>query len=84
MCVCVHLYVYACLCVYMCLYIYIYIYIYIYCVYICDHRVKLKESEKRDKYLDFVEELKKLWHSNVHNNCNWYSWYSHQRINKRT
>ena len=26
-----------------------------------DHRVKLKESEKRDKYQDFVRELKKLW-----------------------
>ena len=26
-----------------------------------DHRVKLKESEKKDKYLDFTWELKKLW-----------------------
>ena len=26
-----------------------------------DHRVKLKESEKRDKYLDLARELKKLW-----------------------
>ena len=26
-----------------------------------DHRVKLKESEKRDKYLDLTRELKKLW-----------------------
>ena len=26
-----------------------------------DHKVKLKESEKRDKYLDFARELKKLW-----------------------
>ena len=25
-----------------------------------DHRVKLKESEKRDNYLDFAMELKKL------------------------
>ena len=25
-----------------------------------DHRVKLKENEKGDKYLDFVRELKKL------------------------
>ena len=25
-----------------------------------DHRIKLKESEKRDKYLDFARELKKL------------------------
>ena len=26
-----------------------------------DHRVKLKESEKKDKYLDLPRELKKLW-----------------------
>ena len=26
-----------------------------------DHRIKLKECEKRDKYLDLVRELKKLW-----------------------
>ena len=25
------------------------------------HRVKLKESEKKDKYLDLARELKKLW-----------------------
>ena len=26
-----------------------------------DHKVKIKESEKRDKYLDFARELRKLW-----------------------
>ena len=26
-----------------------------------DHRGKLKESEKKDKYQDFTRELKKLW-----------------------
>ena len=26
-----------------------------------DHRVELKEREKRDKYLDLARELKKLW-----------------------
>ena len=26
-----------------------------------DHRIKLKESEKKDKYLDLAKELKKLW-----------------------
>ena len=26
-----------------------------------DHRVKLKESEKKDKHLDLTWELKKLW-----------------------
>ena len=30
-----------------------------------DHRVKLKESEKRDKYLDVARELKKLWNMKV-------------------
>ena len=26
-----------------------------------DHRMNLKESEKKDKYLDLARELKKLW-----------------------
>ena len=26
-----------------------------------DHRIKLKECEKRDKYLNLARELKKLW-----------------------
>ena len=30
-----------------------------------DHRIKLKESEKNDKYIDFVKELKKLWNMKV-------------------
>ena len=30
-----------------------------------DHRVKLKESEKKDKYLVFARELKKLWNMKV-------------------
>ena len=30
-----------------------------------DHRVKLKENEKKDKYLDFARELKKLWNMKV-------------------
>ena len=30
-----------------------------------DHRVKLKESEKKDKYLDLTKELKKLRHMKV-------------------
>ena len=30
-----------------------------------DHRVKLKEIENRDKYLDFARELKKLWNMKV-------------------
>ena len=30
-----------------------------------DHRIKLKESEKKDKYLDLARELKKLWNMQV-------------------
>ena len=30
-----------------------------------DHRIKLKESEKRDKYLDLARELKNLWNMKV-------------------
>ena len=32
---------------------------------LADHRVKLKESEKRDKYLDLARELKNIWNMNV-------------------
>ena len=30
-----------------------------------DHRINLKESEKKDKYLDLASELKKLWNMKV-------------------
>ena len=30
-----------------------------------DHRINLKESEKKDKYLDLARELKKLWNMRV-------------------
>ena len=30
-----------------------------------NHRVKLKENEKKDKYLGLVRDLKKLWHMKV-------------------
>ena len=32
---------------------------------IVDHRIKLKECEKKDKYLDLARELKKLWNMKV-------------------
>ena len=32
---------------------------------LADHRIKLKECEKRDKYLDLAWELKKLWNRKV-------------------
>ena len=35
------------------------------CVVPADHSVKLKECEKKDKYLDFARELKKLWNVKV-------------------
>ncbi len=30
-----------------------------------DHRIKLKESEKKDKYLELARKLKKLWNMQV-------------------
>ena len=49
-----------------------------------DHEVKLKESKKRDKYLDLARELKKettIEHeSDDVTNCNWRARYSHQKI----
>ena len=30
-----------------------------------DHRIKLKEWEKKDKYLDLAREVKKLWNMQV-------------------
>ena len=30
-----------------------------------DHRIKLKEFEKRDEYLDLARELKRLWNMKV-------------------
>ena len=46
-----------------------------------DHRVKLKENEKKDKYFDLASELKKH-ESDVYTNCDWCFWYRHQRIIK--
>ena len=39
------------------------------------HRVKLKESEKKDKYLNLAWELKKIveYESDGYINCNWCS-----------
>ena len=30
-----------------------------------DHRVEVKENEKKDKYLDLAQELKRLWNMKV-------------------
>ena len=49
-----------------------------------DHRIKLKESEKKDKYLDLARELKKRWKMQVTiiSNCNWCVWNSNSGITK--
>ena len=51
-----------------------------------DHRIKQKESEKKDEYLDFARELKKLMEhdGDSYTDCDWCFWYSHQRIIKGT
>ena len=51
-----------------------------------DSREKLKENEKKDKYLELTRELEKTveHENNYHTNCNWCTWYSHQRICQRT
>ena len=43
-----------------------------------DHRIKLKESEKKDKYLDLARELKKTieHESDDYTNCDWCFRYS--------
>ena len=43
------------------------------CAVPTDHRIKLKECEKNDKYLDLARELKKLWNMEVtiYTSYNW-------------
>ena len=45
---------------------------------LADHRIKLKECEKKDKYLDLNRELKKTMEHTGDNytNCNWCVWNS--------
>ena len=51
-----------------------------------DHRIKQKECEKRDKYLDLARELKKLWtmQGDNYTNCNRCVWNSNSGITKGT
>ena len=51
---------------------------------LADQRIKLKESEKKFKYLDLVKEIEKSvkHESDVYTNCNWYFWCSYQMIIK--
>ena len=44
-----------------------------------DHRVKIKEIKKRDKYWDIARELARSFI-----NCNWCTWYNSQWIDKET
>ena len=50
-----------------------------------DRRVKLKESEKKDKHLDLTGVMKRVW--NIENddeiNCNCCSLYNQQRLKQR-
>ena len=50
------------------------------------HRVKSKESENRDKYLDLARELNKTMEHEGEGdiNCNWCARYNVQRIGKET
>ena len=44
-----------------------------------DHRIKLKECEKKNEYLDLARVLKKktMEHEgDDYTNCNWYFWHS--------
>ena len=43
-----------------------------------DHRIKLKECEKKDKYLDLARELKKTMEheGDDYTNCDWCFWCS--------
>ena len=48
-----------------------------------DHKVKMKESEKLDKYFDFARELKRYIKSDSDTTC-WCAWKSAQRPRKET
>ena len=45
---------------------------------VTDHRIKLKESQKKDNYTDLARELKKTMEHKGDNytNCEWCFWHS--------
>ena len=51
-----------------------------------NHKVKLRESKKRDKQLDIAREMKEIieHERDGDTNCNWCTQYSHQRFGIRT
>ena len=55
-------------------------------VVLAEHTVKLKECEKRDKYLGLARELKTTveYESDDNTNCNLCSGYSYQKICTKT
>ena len=50
-----------------------------------DHRIKLKECEKKDKYLDLAREFEKTMKHEGDNyiNCDWCFWYGNQKNYQR-
>ena len=46
-----------------------------------NHRIKLKENKKKDKYFDLARKLKKTLEYEIDDyiNCDWCFWYSHRR-----
>ena len=53
---------------------------------LADHRVKIRESEKRDKYLDLAREQKKAakHEHDDDTDCNWSAQNNPQRLGKET
>ena len=53
---------------------------------LADYRIKLKECEKKDKYLDLARELKKtlVHEGDNYTNYDWCFWYSNKRFIKGT
>ena len=51
---------------------------------LADHRVKIKQNEKKHKYLDLTRELKNAFEhkGDCDNNCNWCAWNDPQRFDK--
>ena len=49
-----------------------------------DHRMKIKENEKRDQYLDLARELKKTMEHEGDGDikCKWCTWNDPQRLGK--
>ena len=57
-------------------------------VFPADHRVKIKEKKKRDKFLNLARDLKKQQQKTMEHKrendikCNWCAWNGLQRVGK--